>query len=77
VVLITFLAVFSVVGVYSLYNSIVGKKLVKDLRVWESYKYHQKKALKWFCISLLGALVLGIGTQLLGNAFQNFISRKG
>jgi hypothetical protein len=76
-VLMLYLVTLSIMGVYSLYTSIVGKKLIKDLRVWQNYKHHQKKALKWFCISLLGALVLGIGTQLLENAFQNFISRKG
>ena len=76
-VLMLYLVTLGIMGVYSLYTSIIGKKLIKDLRVWQNYKHHQKKALKWFCISLLGALVLGIGTQLLGSAFQNFISKKG
>lgn len=75
-IVVAYLVTFSVMGVYSLYTSIIGKKLVKDLRVWEYYKHHQKKTLKWFCITLGSALILGIITQLGATALQNFLTKK-
>lgn len=76
-ILTAYLLTFSIVGIYSLYTSFIGKRLVKDVRVWDHYKQHQKKALKWFCITILGAFILGIVTQLAATAVQNFLSKKG
>jgi hypothetical protein len=73
--LISYLIVFSIVGMYSLYLTIIRKRLVRDLRIWHYYKRNQLKGLKWFAISLLSACILGIVTQLGGNAFQDFIRR--
>ncbi len=75
-ILIAYLLLTSIVGSYSLYTSLARKKLARDLRVWENYYGHQMKSLKWFSISILGVIILGIITQLAGNAFQNLITRK-
>jgi hypothetical protein len=74
-ILISYLMVFSILGTYSLHLTIIRKRLARDLRVWHYYKRHQLKGLKWFAITLLGACILGIVTQLGGNAFQDFIRK--
>jgi len=74
-VLISYLALASIVGVYSLYSSIVRKTLIRDRRVWDHYRKHQLKALQLFCISFIGALIFGILSKLAANAFQDFLKR--
>jgi hypothetical protein len=75
-VFMAYLILISIVGVYSLYTSLMKKKLLKDLRVWDNYIRHQVKILKWFSVSILGVIAIGIIIQLAGNAFQNLITKK-
>jgi hypothetical protein len=76
-VFIMYLITASATGAYSVYISLIKKKLVKDLRVWEHYKEHQQKAIKWFAISLLGALALSVMGRFAGSAMQKFLTGKG
>lgn len=74
--LIIYLAFAGIVGVYSLYTTLIRKSIVKDLRVADNYRRHQLKALKWFLLSvLILGLIMGIVSQLAGSAFQQFLTR--
>jgi hypothetical protein len=74
--LIIYLAFAGIVGVYSLYTTLIRKSIVKDLRVADNYRRHQLKALNWFLLSvLILGLIMGIASQLAGSAFQQFLRR--
>lgn len=73
--LVTYLVVASITGIYSLYSSIIKKNLIRDMRVWDYYKKHQFSALKWFSISVLGALILSVFSRLVGSAFQDYLKK--
>jgi hypothetical protein len=75
--LVMYLITFSVTGTYSLHTSIVKKSIAKDLRVWEHYKTHQKRAAKWFVKSVLIALAVAVATRFAGTAMQKYITGKG
>lgn len=71
-----YLVLFAIIGMYALFKIIIKEKLTKDTRIKEKFWQYQKKAGKWFVISLLGVLVLGVIEQLITGSFQKFLTKN-
>ena len=64
---------FAVTGVYALYKIILKVQINKDQRIKENFWANQKKMTKWFLKSVAVIFILGIITQLITGAFQEFL----
>jgi len=71
-----YLVLFAIIGMYALFKIIIKEKLTKDTRIKEKFWQYQKKAGKWFVMSFLGVLVLGVIEQLIIGSFQKFLTKN-